>query len=110
MLLTLTHHLAATDETAADDLLAAIDRALDVAAARVAEPRDETVAELDAGSVRVRQGVGLLADSQVRITGDHGLATLEVAVPWAPADSDGRKFRAASAFADTVASELTLAS
>lgn len=110
MLLTLTHHLTVGGSTDDGDLLAAIDHALDVAADRVAADRDETVTELHSGTVRVRRGTPLLAESQVRVVNDHGLTTLEVAVPWAPADSDGRKFRAASAFADTVATELALAS
>lgn len=110
MLLTLTHHIAIDTGTAARGLARVVSHGLDVAAARVEGTRDETVTELDPHGVSVRGGFQLLEGSRLRVSGANGLTTLEVDVPWTPADSDGRKFRAASAFADTVAMELALAS
>ncbi|MFK8025171.1 MAG: hypothetical protein AB8G26_14525, partial [Ilumatobacter sp.] len=60
--------------------------------------------------VQVRSGLAILDGSELRVSGEHRLTTLEVVVPWTAQDSDGKKLLAASTFIDTVASELARAS
>ena len=56
--------------------------------------------------LRLASGLDLLEGSEVRISGEPRLTTVEIAVPWTSDDRDGERFRAANIFAHSLGAEV----
>ena len=109
MNLILTQYIDAKPGDVASRLDDAIDHGLNVAANRIATPRQEVETEQLSEGVRIRSGLHALDGCEVRVGGGDRLTVLEFVVPWAPEDSDGSKLLAANAFAHSVAIEVDAA-
>jgi len=109
MILTLTQYIDAKPSDVVGRLDQAIDHGLDVAADRIATPRQAVQTEDITDGVRIRSGLRALDGCEVRVSGGDRLTVLDFVVPWSPADSDGSKLRAANAFAHSVAIEVDAA-
>ena len=106
MNLTLTQYVDAAPDVVATRLADAIGRGLTAAADRLNQPTEEIMFDSRDGAVSVERGLDVLAGTQVRVSGEPRLATVEVIVPWSSDDRDGRKFRAANIFAHTIGREV----
>lgn len=106
MNLTLTQYIDARPDDVAGRLDRAIDNGLDVAADRIAAPRQAVETEEFSDGIRIRSGLGALNGCEVHVSGGERLTVLDFVVPWSSADRDGSKLRAANAFAHAVAIEV----
>lgn len=106
MRLTLTQYIDAAPEAVSRHLRDAVDRGVADAANRLSLVRDEVVVDQSDDALRLSSGLDLLAGSEVRISGEPSLTTVEIAVPWTSDDRDGARFRAANIFAHSLATEV----
>ena len=98
-------HLLMTQYTTADAdmveaaLPAAVDHALDAAAARIGGERATTVSSLEAHSLHLEAGLRELDGSSVSVVRHPELVEIQVRVPWAETEGRERRSLAAAAFA-----------
>lgn len=110
MKLTLTRYIDASSIPLERGLEHAVAAALDAAAQRVNEARDDTQTERIERGLRVKGGLALLVGSEIRTSGTPRLTAIEVAVPWCDEDKGSPKLWAANRFATVLADTVRLAS
>ena len=99
MHLLMTQYTTTDADTVEAALLAAVDRALDAAAARIGGDRSATVASRDDHSIRLESGLRELDGSSVSVVRHPQLVEIQVRVPWSDTDRRERRSLAAAAFA-----------
>lgn len=99
MHLLMTQYTTADPETVEAALPAAVDRALDAAAARIGAERATTISTRDHQSLRVDAGLAELDGSSVSVVRHPKLVEIQVRVPWHDAQGRERRSLAAAAFA-----------
>ena len=82
MHLLMTQYTSADPETVEAALPAAVDHALDAAAARIGAERATTVATCDDRSLRVDAGLAELDGSSVSVVRHPELVEIQVRIPW----------------------------
>ncbi|MEM7286795.1 MAG: hypothetical protein AAF480_10630 [Actinomycetota bacterium] len=95
----MTQYTTADPETVQASLPAAVDQALDAAAARIGAERHTTVSHADDRSLRLEAGLRELDGSSVSVVGHPKLVEIQVRVPWDDAAGRERRSLAAAAFA-----------
>jgi len=107
MVLTLTHYFDAEPADVTNTINNALGLGLDAAANRIGAIRSDLVTEGITDGVRLNGGLNVLDGSELHVSGESRLTTLEITVPWERTDNS--KTLAANAFAAAIAHEVQLA-
>lgn len=107
MVLTLTQYFDAEPGHVANKLHSALNRGLDAAADRIGATRSDLLTEGITDGVRLNGGLNILDGSEIHVSGEYRLTTLQITVPWEHTNES--KALAASAFAHAIANEVQLA-